>query len=506
MHNHNDPVRKKMNYKASVKAIIKIIIESRKLKIIAVALILYFGNPTPEMSKLEQVIEKGTLNVATRLGPLSHYEREGEPNGLDYNLLTEFAQSIGVELNITVFESIDKQIASVYNDNIDIAGATLTATKSRLENYEFSEPYLDVSTVLIQHSSAGSKSNIKEILGDEYRLMVIEGSSHAELLNQIQNEFPVLHWQENAETIMFELMEKVQNRELDYSIVDSSIYELERSMFPRIEIALQLTEPEPIGFVFPKDQDHSLIEAMNSFIREYESTGKLETLKNAYFQDRDRMDVAGSLLFKRRLENRLPEFEPMFRTVADEHNYDWLLLAAQAYQESHWESKARSPTGVRGLMMLTLPTAKQLGVKNRLDPEQSLRGGMEYLLSLHKRLPERITEPDRTKFALAAYNVGFGHLEDARILTQRGGANPDKWKDVEKFLPLLRQKKYYSTVKRGYARGTEPVSYVNNIYRFKSILDWYTWQQELERSNIFVDVAEGSTLDENSLDPDVSPL
>ena len=503
MSNHNDSVGSKIN----IIVLAQTLLGSRKFKVTLIALILYFGHPAPELNQLEQIIERGTLQVATRIGPLSYYEREGEPNGLDYNLLTEFAHSIGVELEVTVFDSLDDQIASVYSPDTDVAGATLTATKSRMKHYEFSEPYLEVSTLLIQHSSLDSKDSIEEIIAEPYRLMAIEGSSHAELLNQIQNEFPALHWDETRENIMFQLMEKVQNRELDYSVVDSSIYELERSMFPRIEIALQLTESEPIGLLFAKGKDTSLVDAVDQFLIGYKSEGKLEILKNAYFQDQGRMDVAGSLLFKERLENRLPGFEPLFRSVAEEYNYDWLLLAAQAYQESHWEPKARSPTGVRGLMMLTLPTAKQLGVKNRLDPEQSLRGGIKYLLSLHSRLPARIVEPDKTKFALAAYNVGFGHLEDARILTQRGGANPDLWKDVEQYLPLLRQKKYYSTVKRGYARGTEPVSYVNNIYRFKSILDWYTWQRELELDNIFVEPSkEQVTPYDDILDPPLSPL
>lgn len=493
-------MRKKIDHKAvfqaRIRALAKAMIQSRKLKITVVALFFYLANSNPQYTGLEKVIETGELRVATRLGPLSYYEREGEPNGLDYNLLTEFTESIGVELNITVYDSLESQLESVYTEDIDMAGATLTATSSRLENYEFSTPYMDVSTLLIQHSSADRKKSIEDILEKDYRLIAIEGSSHAELLNQLQNRFPSLHWEEDAETIMFELMEKVQDREIDYSVVDSSIYELERSMFPRIETALKLTEPQPVGFVFPKSEDRSLLEALNQFIEEYDSKGKLDDLKSAYFQTQERMNVAGALLFKKRLKERLPEFEPLFRTVADKHDYDWLLLAAQAYQESHWESRARSPTGVRGLMMLTLPTARQLGVKNRLDPEQSLGGGMKYLLSLRKRLPKRITEPDRTKFALAAYNVGFGHLEDARILTQRAGANPDLWEDVEKFLPLLRQKKYYSTVKRGYARGTEPVTYVNNIYRFKSILDWYTWQRELENNKILGEPDEEALADD----------
>lgn len=309
---------------------------------------------------------------------------------------------------------------------------------------------------------------------------------------------------------MFQLMEQVQNQDIDYTVVDSAIFELERSMFPRIEVAMELSEPAPIGMAFPKRDDVTLLERLNQFIRDYEASGEMELLRQAYFVDNNRMDVGGALVFKERLEERLPEFETLFRTVADEIGYDWLLLAAQAYQESHWEPRARSPTGVRGLMMLTLPTAEQMGVESRLDPEQSLRGGLKYMVSLHDRMPERIPEPDRTKFALAAYNVGFGHLNDARILAQRAGANPDVWDEVVEYLPLLRQRRYYSTVEHGYARGNEPVVYVENTYRFKSILDWYTWQRDLDIDNMFVE--PGTSEEENRgpyndiLDMPLAPL
>lgn len=453
---------------------------TRPLLLSLLALCLCFYTEKAELNKLEQLLNEGTLRVASRLGPLSYFEREGEPNGLDYNLLVALTQYLGVDLEITIYENLQTQLNSVYLQNQHLSASTLTKTDARTKLYSFSEPYLDVSAVLIQHSSHKFISNISEIMEEEYSLVAIENSSHSEILSQIKQEtHPELVWQEDSDIIMFELMEQVQTQQIDYAVVDSSIYEMERSMFPRLEVAMDLSAPQPIGFVLPINPDSSLLNAVNEFIAYYKESGQLALLTDAYFLDNASMDVAGALLFKERLENRLPEYEPLFREVAENHQYDWLLLAAQAYQESHWNANARSPTGVRGLMMLTLPTANQLGIENRLDPAQSLKGGMEYLLSLHSRIPERIQEPDRTKFALAAYNVGFGHLEDARILTERGGKSPDLWEDVQEFLPLLRQKKYYSTVKRGYARGNEPVSYVNNIYRFKSILDWYSWQQEL---------------------------
>jgi len=182
------------------------------------------------------------------------------------------------------------------------------------------------------------------------------------------------------------------------------------------------------------------------------------------------MSVGGSQLFVQRLNSRLPRFETLFKTVASEFDLDWPLLAAIAYQESHWNPKAVSPTGVRGLMMLTQDTAKEMGVSNRIDPEQSLRGGTRYFLKTRDRIPQDITDPDRTWMALAAYNVGLGHLEDARVLTDRAGKDPDLWEDVREFLPLLQRKKYYSTVRHGYARGGEPVQYVANVRKYTAII------------------------------------
>ena len=173
--------------------------------------------------------------------------------------------------------------------------------------------------------------------------------------------------------------------------------------------------------------------------------------------------------FQRRIEERLPQYEELFKAAAGE-DVDWRLLAAISYQESHWNPDARSPTGVRGLMMLTNDTASQLGVEDRTDPAQSIAGGAEYLRWVRGKIPERIPEPDRTWLALATYNIGFGHLEDARKLTQRGGGDPDRWNDVRRHLPLLAKKKYYETVRHGYARGGEAVAYVENIRTYFDLL------------------------------------
>ena len=175
-------------------------------------------------------------------------------------------------------------------------------------------------------------------------------------------------------------------------------------------------------------------------------------------------------MFIQAIEQKLPKYQPLFEKYGQE--VDWRLLAAISYQESHWEPHARSYTGVRGMMMLTLPTAKQMGIKSRLDAEQSIRGGAKYFKRLIGRMPARIPDPDRLWFALASYNIGLGHLNDARKITQQQGGDPDRWVEVKERLPLLKQKKFYKKTRYGYARGDEPVNYVENIRRYYDTLTW----------------------------------
>lgn len=178
-------------------------------------------------------------------------------------------------------------------------------------------------------------------------------------------------------------------------------------------------------------------------------------------------------VFLRRVESRLPKYRPLFKQAASRFGIPWTLLAAQAYQESRWNPRAVSPTGVRGMMQLTLVTSSMHGIHNRLDPLQSIRGGARHLARLLKYLPKDIQEPDRTWIALAAYNVGMGHVKDARQLARRLGKDPNRWEELKQVLPLLAQKKYYKTLPHRYARGWEPVQYVYRIQRFFTLMQDY---------------------------------
>ena len=209
-----------------------------------------------------------------------------------------------------------------------------------------------------------------------------------------------------------------------------------------------------------------------AFFAALKGEGRLAQILDRYYGKTDGFDYLQSRDFMTHIQTRLPAYRDWFQQAAAEVGVDWRLIAAIGYQESQWDPSATSPTGVRGLMMLTEETARGLEIADRLDPKSSIFGGARYIVSVREMIPERIPEPDRTWMALAGYNVGFGHLEDARILTQMHGKNPDRWEDVREHLPLLTQERWYTKVKRGYARGWEPVRFVQNIQTYMAILDW----------------------------------
>ena len=202
------------------------------------------------------------------------------------------------------------------------------------------------------------------------------------------------------------------------------------------------------------------------------SEEKCYVQKDIYFtvnENKNLNDLEKSIFIKK-IDNRLPRYLGYFKKHTENSIFSWKLIAAISYQESHWNHKAVSKTKVKGLMMLTKDTASYIGVKNRLDPNESVYGGVKYLENIFKRLPSSIVGSDRIWMTLAAYNVGLGHLEDARVLTEKFGNNPNYWSDVKKHLPLLKIKKYYKKTKYGYARGSEPVRYVERIQAYLKIM------------------------------------
>ncbi len=435
----------------------------------------------PSSSRLQQVKASGKLRILTVYGATTYYPAGDGFAGFEYELAGRFAAWLGVDAEFIVADSIGDLLARMIAGEADLAAAGLTVTDVRRQYLVFSRPYQEIREQLVYRGGDRRPRGIDEV-GNGF-LEVMASSSHARTLERLRRRHPDLTWRTSAVRVE-ELLRRVQVGLIDYTIVDSNQFAVLRRFFPRLRVAFELAEPVKLAWAFVKDRDRSLVQAADRFLAQLRETRVLEQLIDRYYGHVDALGFVDVCVFQRHVRQRLPRFRPYFEAAGRRYGWDWRLLAAIAYQESHWSVDARSPTGVRGLMMLTRQTARQLGVRDRLDPETGVLGAARYLKQLRNKIPERIPEPDRTWFALAAYNIGFGHLEDARILTQRAGKDPDRWVDVKRFLPRLAQKQWYSRVKHGYARGWEPVRYVENIRNYYDLL------RQLETGLAFTGVAE----------------
>ena len=423
-------------------------------------------------TELQAIRESGSLKFVTRNTPSTYFLEKGDPAGFEYELAQAFASFIKVELEVVLAPKFSEIFTIIKNRDAHLAGANLTVTPQRLEQFSFAPPYLHTSSALIYRITQGQPAPKTVDDLKERTLVVPANSSHIEALKILKADNPDLTWTESPDSSTIDLLEQVHKRSIDFTVMDTVTYESHSSYFPGVNKSIPLTKPQPLAWMYSPHPDNSLKLALERFFQKPETKQLIERLKEKYLQRENRLNFFDTVTFRKQMEERLPLLAPYFHDAEAETGIDWQLLAAIAYQESHWNSKAVSPTGVRGVMMLTKATAKEVGVTDRTDAEQSIRGGARYFQKVIKKIPERVRQDDKIWFALASYNVGFGHLEDARILTQRAGKDPNRWDHVREFLPLLTKARYFKTVKRGYARGYEPVIYVKNIQRYLELIRW----------------------------------
>jgi membrane-bound lytic murein transglycosylase F len=447
----------------------------RLLTLLLVMLVLAACGRQPD-TVLEEVRKEGELVVLTRNSPTTYYEGPEGPTGLEYDLASLFAARLGVRLRMVVPRNFAEIFNLVATRRFHFAAAGLTVTEERQSQVRFGPSYQTITSQLVYRSGNGRPMDLNRLNG---RLEVVAGSSHVELLRALRLEFPELSWYENGRMESEELLSRVWDKTIDYTIADSNELGINQRFYPELRVAMDVSDPQQLAWAFPIYEDTTLYDEAVAFFEEIIANGQLRQLLDRHYGHVEQLDYVGTRRYMRHIEERLPEFRQLFEAAAEATGQDWRLLAAMGYQESHWDPEARSPTGVRGIMMLTLNTMRQLGLDNRLDPEQSITGGARYFRDIKDRLPERISEPDRSWLALAAYNVGMGHLEDARVLAERNGGNPDKWVSVKRFLPLLSEKKWYENTRYGYARGREPVQYVENIRSYFDILVWQTMENRI---------------------------
>jgi len=430
-------------------------------------LLLFATSGDSGLTHLERIKARGSLIMLTVNGASTYYLGAQGETGFEYDLARRFAAHLEAPLEVVVLSDINDLIAALENHEGDFIAANLSRTAYRQDRLRFGPSYDSVAPVVVYRRGTRRPQSFDDLRGG--RLSIVGGSSYEPLL---ASNAESVNWESLEEVSIEDLFEKISNEELDYTIIDSNILELNRRFFPDIRPGFEIEAPQDLAWATLRRNDDTLTQKMREFFPLVEQNGVLADIKARHYDHLEGYEPVGTYTFQRQLRERLPALRPYFEQAASETGLDWRLLAAVGYQESHWNPEAVSRTGVRGVMMLTQRTARSLGVEDREDPQQSINGGARYLVRMKDRLPDRIQEPDRTWLALAAYNVGFGHLEDARVLTQRLGGNPDRWLDVRDHLPLLTQERWYSQTRFGYARGYEPVHYVENIRTFYDILLW----------------------------------
>lgn len=450
--------------------------------LICVSLLTTYGPSLLFPNKLARIQLSGQLTVLTRYDPSTYYENAEGFSGLEHDLIVLFAEHLGVKPIFIVPETFNGILKGIARSEADIAAAGLTVTDKRKLKMRFIQPYHSINEQVIYRAGKHKPKKIKDL--KKGILEVVKGSSHVDTLRTLKTDHPELDWITNSELGSDGLLYLVNEGLIDYTIADSNQVELIRQFYPKLKVAFNLTKPRDLAWAFPHSSDNSLYDEAVRFFQQIKSDKTLKQLLEKHYGYTDRLNYVGNCKFRQHKKSRLPLYINEFKAAAEKYQLDWRLLAAISYQESHWLKNAKSPTGVRGLMMLTQNTADLLGIKDRIDPKQSIAGGALYFYQRLQKLPERIEEPDRTWMALASYNVGLGHLEDARVLADKAGSNPDKWIDVKRYLPLLSQKKWYKKTKHGYARGWEPVRYVENIRSYYNLLVWLTEEDQIEQNTM----------------------
>jgi membrane-bound lytic murein transglycosylase F len=440
---------------------------------------------TPQ-NELEIIKAKGELRVLIRNNATCYYEGPEGLLGFEYDLVKGFADHLGVKLTCVVTHNFQDMIPSLLRGEADLIAAGFTVTEKRQQKVTFGPPYMEVQQQVVGRRGGPSPGTVADLIGQP--LWINAGTSYEERLKELQPQYPELSWLPVSGYETEEILEMVWRGIVPLTIADSNIVAVNRRYYPDLRIHFAIEEGQHLAWaVHP--QHRYLLTAIEEWFSRRETTVLLQRLKQHYYGHLEVFDYVDLVKYHRRVRHRLPRYRSYFEAAATKHGLDWRLVAAQSYQESHWDPKAVSFTGVRGLMMLTQKTAETLGVKSRIDPRESIEGGVRYLAQLHERVGDGVFEPDRTYMALAAYNVGWGHLEDARDLAERLGRDPSSWQGVSSTLPLLRQKVYYRKLPHGYARGTEPVRYVDRIKTYYRILMQAT-EQSPQRSKELAEMAK----------------
>jgi len=422
--------------------------------LIAFTIVLVFG-----FSNIEPLADWRHGELVVILPPAESLDQP-----FNQQLAQLFASHLGVKLKPLVLYPY--QVSTALTKRLAHFSAIGMRSNEPDAAQKFGVPYQEVSEIVV---CSGKPPRRYEEL-EEREVVVVAGSAQEGALRAARLRNPEQSWATVDKATPNELLDKMTKGELDCTVANEEQIAIQKNYNPGMETTFEIADPSQLAWSFAPDADPELYAQMEKFFARIEEDGTLERLIERFYGHSDRIMPIDAAAFLLKTSTVLPRYRHIFEEAAALTGIEWQLLAAMAYRESHWNPLATSYTKVRGMMMLTEDTADRMNVSNRLDARESIMAGARYLQLLKEQLPLRIDEPERTWLALAAYNQGMGHLDDARMLTQRNGLNADSWVDVQKVMPKLRSPSVAKTLKHGYARGGEAVVFVETVRLYHDML------------------------------------
>ncbi len=415
---------------------------------------------------LDNILEKNEIFFITRNNAHCYYTYRDQKMGFEYDLARAFADYLGVKLKIIIIEKWEEMIPKLLDGQAHVIAASLTITPKRQSIILFSKEYITTRQQIVVNRENYNIRKLEDLAGKT--IHVRKGTSYEERLKELQQNGMSITIEAVDNIPTAELIQKVAEGKIEITIADSNVAMLNRRYFPKAVARGSISKKNHIGWaVHPESK--KLVEKINEFFVKIKKDGTFNQIYKKYYMDLELFDYVDLRAYHRRIHSRLPQFIPLIRSAADQYGFDWRIIAAQIYQESHFRTLAKSPAGAHGLMQLTERTAQAYGVTDLYDPTQNINAGVRHLKELYD-LFKGAESADRLFIAFGAYNTGQGHIRDAQRLAKKMNLDPNKWSSLSKTLPMLRKWKYFKDAKYGYCRGTEPVRYVRQIMIYYDIL------------------------------------
>lgn len=404
--------------------------------------------------------------------------------GFQFELLQEFSNFTGLELELIAKKELNSKIELLENGKADIIATNMTITKERKNKVDFTIPIGYTRQILVQRKAErpGNDDGQVKLIRNQLdlagqKVFVKAGSSFADRLRNLSEEIGQTIYVIELNKDTEDLIEMVSEGKIDYTVCDENVAVANSQTHDNIDIQTAVSFPQYFAWAVRKG-DTELLDKLNHWLETFKKSRKYKLVYSKYYE-------SSYISRKRESEyfiveaGKVSRYDEYIRKYAGELGWDWRLLAALIYQESRFNPNVKSWAGATGLMQLMPRTAEAFGVEKLNDPEQNIQAGVGFLKWLNKRFDKKNVDPDdKIKFILAAYNAGFGHLEDAMKLAQKFGKDPRKWDDnVALYVLNKANPKYFNdpVVKYGYCRGEEPFNYVRDILNryehYKNIIE-----------------------------------